>query len=69
MDTDKSLSAILGLVFVLAMFGAVAGMAQAATPPVQYTCPICGQKFMTYDELYQHFITTHPSIPIEIIWE
>ncbi len=67
MDTDKSLSVVLGMVFALVLIGAVAQMAQAATP-TQYSCPICGKKFMTYDELYQHFITEHPSTPIEIIW-
>jgi len=67
METDKSLSVVIGMVFALVMIGFVAGMAQAAQP--QYTCPICGTKFMTYDELYQHFITAHPAEPIDIIWE
>ena len=66
---DKTLMIILGSVFTLAMIMAVAGMAQAAQPTPQYTCPICGLQFMTYDELYQHFITEHPAEPIDIIWE
>lgn len=40
--------------------------------PVQasYCCPICANTcFMTYDELYNHFTTSHPADPIEIIWE
>ena len=44
-------------------------MAQVFIPQPQYACPICGQKFNTYDQLYQHFTTAHPSEPIDIIWE
>lgn len=69
MEIDKSLSVVLGLVFAMAMITFVANYAQAATPTPQYTCPLCGEAFFTYDELYQHFITEHPSTPIEIIWE
>ena len=66
---DKSLSVVIGMVFALAMIIAVTQMAQATTPTPQYTCPICGEKFMTYDQLYSHFTTAHPSTPIDIIWE
>jgi hypothetical protein len=54
-----------------AMIGlaAVASVAQAATPRLDYVCPICGARFATHDELYSHFITEHPAEPIEIIWE
>jgi hypothetical protein len=51
------------------MIVAVANMAQAMAPTPKYTCPICGAKFTTYDELYNHFVTAHPAEPIEIIWE
>ena len=56
---------------IAAMIGlaAVAGAAQAYTPRLDYVCPICGVRFATYDELYQHFNTEHPAEPIEIIWE
>lgn len=59
---------------VMVMAVVVMGMAiisqvvQAAVPQPQYTCPIDGEKFMTYDELYNHFTTSHPAEPIEIIW-
>lgn len=66
---DKSLSVVMGMMLALVMIGAVAGMVKAATPTPQYTCPICGEKFFTYDELYSHFITAHPAEPITIIWE
>lgn len=65
---DKTLSVVMGLVFAMVMFVFVAQMAQAATQP-QYMCPICGETFFTYDELYNHFTTSHVSEPIEIIWE
>jgi len=53
----------------IVMLAVMAQFVQAATPQPQYTCPICGAKFMTYDELYTHFTTAHPSEPIQIIWE
>ena len=56
------IAAMIGLV-------AVASVAQAATPRLDYVCPICGERFATYDELYSHFTTEHPAEPIEIIWE
>lgn len=59
----------MGVMFGLAMIVAVANMAQAMAPTPKYTCPICGAKFTTYDELYNHFVTAHPAEPIEIIWE
>lgn len=66
---DKTLTTIVGVVFGIVMIMAVAQMAQAAQPIPQYTCPICGLQFFTYDELYQHFTTEHPAEDIEIIWE
>jgi len=40
-------------------------------PPEGYTCPYCGEKFGTYDEVVSHIQTEHPGerIPIDIIWE
>ena len=56
------IAAVLGLT-------AVVWAVQAYTPKLDYVCPICGAKFATYDELYQHFTSEHPAEPIEIIWE
>jgi transcription initiation factor IIE alpha subunit len=69
MEMGKALPAVMTAMFGLVMIVAVADVAQAMTPQPQYVCPICGQKFYTYDELYQHFTTEHPSEPIDIIWE
>jgi len=69
---EKGLTAAMGAMFGLIMIVAVVGMIQGMqpTPPTpQYTCPICGEQFFTYDELYQHFTTEHEAEPIEIIWE
>ena len=66
---DKTLTAIMGGMLALVMFAAIAQMAQAATPVPQYSCPICGDPFMTYNDLYSHFVTEHPAEPIDIIWE
>ena len=46
----------------------IAGVAQAYTPRLDYVCPIDGARFATYEELYEHF-TTHPTMPIAIVWE
>lgn len=66
MDIDKAITGgVMGLVAVLM----IVGVAQAMSPQPQYTCPICAAPFATYDELYQHFLESHPSEPIDIIWE
>ena len=68
---DKAMTAIMAGVLALGMFMVVTGVIQAMQPqpPVTYTCPICGIQFATYDELYEHFATEHPTEPIDIIWE
>lgn len=66
---DKALTGIIGVVLGLGMLVVFANMAQGAVPQPQFTCPICGVPFFTYDELYQHFISAHPAEPIEILWE
>jgi hypothetical protein len=59
---------IIGGMMAIVMVAVMAQFVQAAAPQPQYICPICGQKFMTYDQLYQHFTAEHPSEPIEVIW-
>jgi len=66
---DKTTTAIITGTLVMVMLSVVAGMGQAAVPQPQYQCPICGEWFFTYDELFTHFTTEHPAEPIEIIWE
>jgi len=60
---------IMGGTAALIGLAVVAGVAQAYTPRLEYACPICGERFMTYDALYQHFTAEHPAEPIDIIWE
>lgn len=58
--------------YVVAMMGVVflAGVVQVLIPQATYCCPICTNVcFNTYDELYAHFTTEHPTEPIDIIWE
>lgn len=66
---DKALMAVMGVVLGLVMVVAVSNMVQAAQPTPEYTCPICGTQFWTYDELYSHFTSEHPASPIDILWE
>jgi hypothetical protein len=69
MANDLTEKALIGGMMAIVMVLVMVQFVGAATPQPQYTCPICGAKFMTYDELYSHFTTEHPSEPIEIIWE
>lgn len=66
---DNMNKVIVGGIGVLILMAALASVAQASTPRPDYACPIDGQRFATYDELYRHFITEHPAEPIDIIWE
>ena len=63
---EDELTEMIVPVMMIAMLGVAA---QTLIPQPQYQCPICGQRFMTYDQLYQHFTTAHPAEPIDIIWE
>lgn len=66
---DKAFSAIMGGVLVFGLLLLIPGIFLAMTPQPQYSCPICGATFFTYDELYSHFTIGHPTEPIDIIWE
>lgn len=66
---EKSLMVVVGAMLTLGMIIAIVNMAQAAQPVPQYTCPICGEQFFTYNELYNHFVVEHPATPIQITWE
>lgn len=66
---DKAMTAVMTGVLVLGLFLLMPGIVQAMTPTAQYCCPICPECFFTYEELYNHFTTEHPSSPIDIIWE
>ena len=63
---DKDFTYGMMAVMTIAVLGF---LAQAMMPRAPYQCPICGQLFYTYDELYQHFTAEHPAEPIEIRWE
>jgi len=69
MDIEKMQPVFMGVMAVAIGLTAVAGIVHASAPRLEYTCPICGAKFATYDDLYGHFTVEHPSNPIEIIWE
>lgn len=63
--------AVIGGVIALVMIMLVSQAVQAYQPaPPGYCCPICPDEcFYTYEELYEHFTTAHPSQPIDLIWE
>ena len=65
--TDKMMTAmVMAIVGVSVLSMVVTGMAPA---PPTFECPLGDGVFYTYDELYEHFTTTHPTQPIDIIWE
>jgi len=57
------------MVFAMMMMLVFMGTIASAAPANQYVCPICGEKFTSYSDLYQHFTTAHPTEPITILWE
>jgi len=59
---EKTVMTIMMMVIMLALVTQI-------MPTKRYTCPICGEAFYTYDELYSHFSNQHPAEPISIIWE
>lgn len=65
MEEEGMMALIMPIVVVMIM----AVMIQGVIPTKTHCCPICGECFYTYDELYNHFITAHPAEPIDIIWE
>jgi len=67
MMEDKTTKTMMAMMMAVVL-GAVAMSVVTPLGP-QYECPVCGVKFYTYDELYQHFIGSHPTEPIEIIWD
>ena len=62
---------IITMVMVVIMATIMTQVAQAAAPaPPTYCCPLCTDVcFYTYDELYSHFVTAHPTEDIDIIWD
>ncbi len=60
--TIKYLAPLIGIVIV-------AQMVQSFVPQKTVSCPIEGELFYTYEELYQHYATVHPTDPISIAWE
>lgn len=72
MSDDSMEKGIMGMMIavmgVMLLSQVVYGM-QPQPPETPYQCPVCGLQFATYDELYTHFTTEHPSEPIDIIWD
>jgi hypothetical protein len=46
------------------------GLIEALSPKVTiYVCPICGAEFTSETEREQHFVSGHPTEPIDVLWE
>lgn len=63
---------MMEMVMPIMMMAVMAGVVQTILPgPAvkNQCCPICGECYSTYDQLYNHFTTAHPAEPIDIIWE
>ncbi len=74
-DFMKPMMGIMMAVLMIGVLSSVVGAAPAPTPvdspPAAqvFECPLePGLFFDTYEELYQHFITDHPTEPIDIVW-
>lgn len=57
---------VMVIVMAAVMMQVIEGMEPAAPT---FECPLGDGVFYTYDELYEHFTTAHPTQPIDIIWE
>ena len=69
-EEDKMMSAIgagvMGFAGVMIGFGLIEVLSPKVTV---YVCPICGAEFASETEREQHFVTEHPTEPIDILWE
>lgn len=65
---EKTMMAMIIVIMGMAIVSQVVqGMAPAAPA---YCCPLCTDVcFYTYDELYTHFVTAHPTDDIDIVWD
>ena len=59
-------AALMGFAGVILGFGLLSALSPKVTI---YTCPICGAEFNSEIEREQHFVTEHPTEPIDILWE
>lgn len=72
MSTDSVEKSMMTTVMAVMMAAVMLTVIQQLWPvqaaPIMYVCPICGQEFATLAELEEHFTSTHPTTPIDIIW-
>lgn len=68
-DIEKTMMAMVVAIFGFAVISQVVQAGEPAAPSYCCPIPICDLCFYTYDELYAHFVSAHPSEPIEIIWD
>jgi len=67
---DKTEKSIVTMMMVIMMASIMVQLVEASQPPPpENECPLCDEVFYTYDELYAHFISAHPTEPIDIIWD
>lgn len=59
---------VMAVLGVMMMLVAMSTIAQAAPATTQYVDPIDGTTWPTYQDLYNHFVSAHPTVPISILW-
>ena len=70
MVEDKTVKTMMTIMMVVIMASIMLQVVQGAPPALpSFECPLGDGVFYTYDELYAHFISAHPTEPIDIIWE
>ncbi len=72
-DTGSIMGMMMAVFGIAIMASVISGVVPvAATPPevTQYACPLEPTLlFDTYDEMYAHFVTAHPTTDIDIFWD
>ncbi len=70
MAEDKLQKSMMAIMMVVIMAAVMLQVVEGAQPaPPSFECPLDDEVFYTYDELSAHFISAHPTQPIDIIWD
>lgn len=66
---EKTIMTMMMVMIMMVLLSQVVVGMTPTPPTADFICPIDGEAFYTYEELYAHFTTAHPTEPIDIIWD